>query len=244
MPPPQFLFLDVDGTIIGDILPQIAEWEILRQFEKTRIPQFKKNLNAQLQNGLLRPYFATFIDTMKENNQDIEFFIYTASEPVWANFIVNAIEKCTGVKFNRPLFTRTHCFKNKYQKTLHTVASLAYSKHTNKCKSVNDFFSNSLLIDNNHVLSKQEESKLILCPTYNYKDTYDVLRLVSENVLVENYVEISRILYQYGLFPKIYTDFSYQVFKSLYFSLIGNLIKENLKNKFPRDTFWLNISVS
>jgi len=246
MPPPQFIFIDIDGTIIGDIIPQIAEWEIIKQFEKSRMFQFKKNLDVQLRNGLIRPYFGEFLESLKVN-RDCQFYIYTASEASWAHFIINAIEKCIGIKFNRPIFTRNHCFLNKGQKSLHYVAKIAYEKNKNGTKSLSEFISKSILIDNNNVLSKQEESKLVICPTYNHKEIYDVLRLLSEQVVVERYVDISKILYQYGLFPKVEngTHFSYQVFKSLYFSFIGNSIKDGLKNnKFVKDTFWLNLSLS
>ena len=246
MPPhSQFIFIDIDGTIIGDITPQIAEWELIKRFEKSKMQQFKKNLCAQLENGLLRPYFGDFLESVKVN-KECQFYIYTASDTIWANFIISVIENQIGIKFNRPLFTRKHCFINKAQKSLHYVAKIAYEKNKHGTKSLNEFLSKSILIDNNHVLSKQEENKLIICPTYHYIDVYDVLRMLSENTIIDNYHEISKLLYQYHMFPKIEsgTHFSYQVFKSLYFSFIGSSIKDGLKyNKFVKDTFWLNISL-
>lgn len=246
MPPhPQFIFIDIDGTIIGDITPQIAEWELIKRFEKSKMQQFKKNLCTQLQNGLLRPYLGDFLESTKVN-KDCQFYIYTASETTWANFIIPVIENCIGIKFNRPLFTRNHCFVNKAQKSLQHVGKIAYEKNKHGTKSLAEFISKSILIDNNHVLSKQEENKLIPCPTYNHKDVYDVMRLLSEQTVIDNYHEISKVLYQCGMFPKVEsgTHFSYQVFKSLYFSFIGSSIKDGLKyNKFVKDTFWLNISL-
>ena len=239
-----FIFLDIDGTMIGDILPQIAEWEIINKFEKSKMTSFKKNLKIQLQNGLLRPNLTSFIDTMKANN-DCEFFIYTASNSEWAHFIIGVIENTIGFKFNRPLFTRDYCFASKHsQKNLYDVCNIAFNKKRNvyiekKIKSAKEFFQKSILIDNNHVLPKQEQTKLILCPTYNYKDIYDVTRLLSENTLTSNYLEISRILYHCDLFPKVDSShFSFPVFKSIYFSHLGNAIKDGVKNKQSKDTFW------
>ena len=104
------------------------------------------------------------------------------------------------------------------------------------------------MFDNNFVLPKQEESKLYLCPTYQYKDVYDVTRLLSENVLEENYYEIAKILSTYHLFPDFDTlkhqNFSYNVFKSLYFSFLGQNIKDNLKNNMlMKDNFWTTVSI-
>ena len=240
-----FIFIDIDGTMIGDILPQIAEWEIITKFEKSKMANFKKNLKIQLQNGLLRPNISSFIDTIKANNSDCEFFIYTASNPAWAHFIIGVIESTIGFKFNRPLFTRDHCFSSKHsQKNLYDVCSIAFNKKRTvyierKIKTAKDFYQKSILIDNNHVLPKHEQTKLLVCPTYSYKDTYDVTRLVSEDTLSTNYLEISRILYHCDLFPKVESNhFSYPVFKSIYFSHLGNVIKDGVKNKQNKDTFW------
>lgn len=237
-----YYFFDIDGTMIGDILPQLAEWEIINKFEKSKLNIYKKNLQTQLENGILRPHLASFIDTIKTKNTDCEIFIYTASDGKWANFIVAIIEKIISRKFNRPLFTRKHCVlkKNGYQKSIRRIEKFI------KKSSGGDVFSQSILFDNNFVLMKQEEQRLYICPTYNYKDVYDVTRLLSENVLYENYYEIAKILSTYGLFPDFdslkHQNFSYNVFKSLYFSFIGNNIRENLKNNLMiKDNFWMTV---
>lgn len=100
------------------------------------------------------------------------------------------------------------------------------------------------MVDNHRLLV--ETNKLHHCPTYNYKDVYDVLRLLSEEVLAKHYIEIAAKLSQHGLFPVISggKSFSFHVFKSLYFSFTGAAIKENLKNNLlAKDNYWMQIKI-
>jgi hypothetical protein len=237
------IFFDLDGTLVGDVLPLIVEWDLITRFEKGKIQQFRKNVIAQLQNGLLRPHLATFIDTMKARYEnECKFYIYTASESKWAHFLIGCIETYIGFKFERPLFTRKHCITSsrEYQKSLHKVAAIILTKKGN----VKEFVSNSVLIDNNKILV--DSRNLVLCPTYAFKDVYDVLRLISESVVHDNYIAIAQVLMEHGFFPQIDAPktYSYHVFKSLYFTHLGSEIKENIKNlKLIKDDYWLKLKL-
>lgn len=245
-PSPLIYFFDIDGTMVGDVLSQVAEWDILTKYEKGKIPQFRRNLMTQLQNGLLRPHFTSFIDSIKSRNESCEFHVYTASETKWAHFLIGCVEQVIGMKFSRPLFTRNHCIKTskEYQKSLQLVGNIVLKKQSPKrFKHVKELVSRSILIDNNKVLIKAEDSRLLqLCPTYMFKDVYDVLRLVSEQTMHDNFMEIATSLTMHGMFPVLDTPrvYSYHVFKSLYFTFLGSQIKENIKTlRLIKDDFWL-----
>ena len=238
---PICVFFDIDGTLIGDIGPQVWEWEFLTQYEPGKIQQFKKNLCAHLQNGLLRPGLANFIDYLRSRHPDnLELYIYTASDVKWAQFLVPCIEGITGIKFNRPLFTRQNCtvshgaYRKSLVSTLPTVLKKLKQKHG---PDVELLLSNCTIIDNNNVV--KEDSRLVLCPTYNYIDVYDVLRLLSEDTLRTNYNEIKIRLTTHGIFPDVGSEVSFSVFKSLYYTALGKYIKDNLKDTIgQKDQFW------
>jgi hypothetical protein len=132
-----------------------------------------------------------------------------------------------------------------YHKSIEHVMPIVYktlsATYGANITSIKEVKANAVLIDNNHVLA--ESNRLVLCPTYEFTDCYDVIRLVNEDVLVDNYVDISTMLASYDYFPIVpdAKPFSYQVFKALYFALIGAKIKDSLKNVkhgHTKDHFW------
>lgn len=246
---PFIFFFDIDGTLVGNVTPQIAEWDLINRYNKSNMHIFKKNLIAHLENGLLRPHISTYLDSLRLKG-DCEFFIYTASNPEWANFLVNCIETIIGIKFNRPIFNRSHCTvnENSYMKSITKISNIVFkklkSKYPEKLKKNSNVLEHSVLIDNNRVLIKKEEAHLYECPTYNYIDAFDVTRSLNEKNLSTKFFEISKVLQLYGMFPKFNDHtMSYNIFKTLYFSFLSeylkNTIKINMKKK--EDTFWLQI---
>ena len=249
MKPFVFLF-DIDGTIIGEILPQVCEWEIINLFDKSKLTQFKKNLCSQLKTGLIRSGFTTYLDFLKLKHPTAEFFIYTASDGIWAQFLVPCIESVIGIQFHRPLFTRKHCNFNApltkgthqhHQKSISGILPILLKKLKVQYPDVTEkhIMNNICLIDNNHVLSQPESRKLIMCPSYYYIDVYDIIRLIPEEILMSQYGDISIILKKYGFFPKTDTrNISFLVFKKMYFEYVASWIKEKLKQSSQIDNFW------
>ena len=120
---PLIIVLDMDGTIIGDIRPQLQLVELhksLKSQDKRVNVLNVKDFQSRLRSGIVRPHLSKFIKKLKEYNNNIEFFIYTASEKKWAHFLVPHIEKAVGVKFNRPIFTRDDCTPD-YKKTVSNI---------------------------------------------------------------------------------------------------------------------------
>lgn len=244
-------FFDIDGTMIGDISMQVYEWDLVAKYDPAKMQQFKKNVCAQLASGILRPGLSVFMDFLKQrhSHDGCEFYIYTASDTKWANFIVSCIETVIGRKFNRPLFTRPQCIQQSdqsFSKSLHRIMPTVIKKLKQQYGAEfdqNDLKSRFVLFDNNRVLEKGEDNKLILCPTYNFSEVSDILRLFSEEVLHANFLSISNYLKSHGLFPNVNNDdtLSYMIFKAIYYSYLGKHIKEIIKMNQYKDTFWTTL---
>lgn len=242
---PLFIVIDIDGTLIGDVTPQVCEWELVQKFEKTKIKQFKKSFSDQLKYGLLRPGFTTFVDQIKMVHPNTEFFIYTASETRWANFIVPCIEAVTGVKFSRPLFTRTHCIKqnDEYKKSLGSIAPKIYAKLSQSHSiSLQEMLNHTFLIDNSNVILKQEEKSIVLCPTYNFVALRDVTKLIEYDIVAKQYTEMMTIMKSYNMFPNTDNYISIDRFFALHYKhmyqLYSHISKSGRCSVHEQDNFW------
>lgn len=239
---PLIVLIDLDGTIIGDVGPQVCEWEIISKYAPGKLKSFRKNLKTHFQQGLLRPHFTTFLDYIKHRHPTTEYYVYTASEEKWANVIIPCIEQEFGIKFNRPIFNRSHCqiVDNIYKKSPESIMpqiirglkkSYQISHHTKY---------NLIMIDNYNVMMEDEDDILIKCPTYEYICTIDVLRNIDEDVIQEHYVEISKALEAYKMFPaeENVMKMSYDKFKALYYTHLAKQTKRALKLNAKQDNFW------
>lgn len=240
---PIVILIDIDGTLIGDITPQVCEWEIINRFDKQKVKLFKKHLIDQLKDGLLRPGFSTFVDQVKLSYPNAEFFLYTASEAKWAGFLVPCIEYVSGVKFQRPIFTRQQCIKDDgdCKKSIAKIAPTMYKKIKDKYNvSLQDMMANTILIDNTKVLLKAEERRLLLCPTYSHVILRDVTKLLDYDIIKNNYQTIANIMIQYNMFPNredretSLTTFMALTYKHLY-QLISHV---SGKKCVETDNFW------
>lgn len=215
-PVPLVLFLDLDGTIIGDILHVVAEKEIIATFcpgSAAAVKEMKASHVSRMRYGVVRPRFDSFLRRVEQCNKDptgprLELFIYTASEHSWAVYVVAIIEAAIGFKFNRPLFTRNHCHPlgdGTFHKTLapllpSVVGSLRRKGYT---LSVAALDGRVALVDNNPsvIRTSTDRVRLITCPTYNFVLAYDVLRQVDIDVMQSKYDQIADLLVSYGMYP-------------------------------------------
>jgi hypothetical protein len=186
---PYVILLDFDGTIVGDVEWLSIEHDLVRDIKKrlhglkiNYQPRFLKN---DLSKGLIRPHFRSFLQSIKERYSNVEFFIYTASDKAWAQFIIPLVEKQLAVKFHRPIFSRPWCtYKNgAYKKSIEFVREPIYKvlKKKYHLKSPADL-KNVILIDNNPDSFIEKKCQL-LCPTYDYQLPIDVTRQLQLDLL-------------------------------------------------------------
>lgn len=248
-------FFDIDGTIIGDITSQVYEWDVVATFEPAKMAALRKNVCAQLAAGLLRPGLATLMDFLKARHASdggCEFFIYTASDPKWAAFIVRCVEAVVGHRFKRPIFARQHCVKREqgFVKSFIRVLPAAIKRLGVGPGRQSEFRGRFVLIDNNRVLPRDQETRLILCPTYMYTDTTDVLRLLSESVLQARVGEIADFLQARSLLYQV-DDIApganqVQVLKARYYTGLNRKSKETVRDEGlwiggGRDAYWTRL---
>lgn len=193
--PPSIILLDIDGTIIGDITPQVMLYDLIntikshsctKSAQKVQCPSFPtKELQSKLRDGIVRPHFKGFVQEMQARG--VELFIYTASEKKWAEFIVKNIEVAYDIKFNRPLFTRNNCklINGEYVKSLTHVApaiTKTLNKKFGKKFVVKDVLSRIMVIDNNMVYAKSDSDRVVVCSTYKYRHPENLAQVLNKRI--------------------------------------------------------------
>lgn len=221
---PLVLFIDIDGTLVGDVTPQVCEWEIIETVDKSKLPSFRCGLIDVLVHGLLRPNVADFLTGMKRISPDIEFFVFTASDMRWANFLVPCIEKAIGIKFNRPIFTRNHCIDQR--KSLDCVLPhvLRRLKKQHPKLSMKNMRERIALVDNNDVLVPCESHRCIKVPTYSFAYYTDILSKLAPRTIEKNHFEIATILERYDMSSHKGVASDVEVFRSEYYKRLGSLV--------------------
>lgn len=237
---PYVILIDLDGTIQGDVTPQLREYNLIKNLKLKS--SLKKSHRNDYIRGLLRPYFIDFIKLIKNKYAGkVELFIYTASDKTWAHYIVPIIESIIGFKFNRPLFTREHCNIGTSDKTKsilyvkdHIIKSLQpkYGKNIITEKTLSDRI---FLIDNNHVL--EETKRLIKCYTYDKAIFVNILRNIPETVIQTRFSEIGEYL------VNIKCSSEWEMRKHIYDDAFKKYIHYENKNiKYNSDTYWKKVA--
>lgn len=176
---PYIVILDWDGTIAGRVDFQSLKYSMTQQFKKFGIKAKNDNKipKAFLPNQyLIRPGFANFMyDLSNYFNNNVYFFIYTASEKNWAYKEIQWVEKAHGVKFQRPIFTRDECVVDiggNYRKSLSLIFPRilrSLGKHPAFTKQEKDeILQNRILIVDNNAVYNDSQGKLLICPHYHY----------------------------------------------------------------------------
>jgi hypothetical protein len=233
---PIVFLLDLDGTLQGNISPQLQEYELIKTLNKQIVgfPKLKYNIKSiaiDYDNGLLRPHLASSLESIKEKYHNVEFFIYTASSDEWAKFIVPMVIKKVP-SINPLFFSRRYCSpdgKKSIQRVSPFIKEFLSSKYDVR-QLVNVF-----LVDNNLVLRSNELDKLIHCPTYEYEQTLDVTRNIPYHVRSEHFRFLSDEIFK----GQSSTDNEFE-FMMYYYGYLMEIFKRNeVKNKNElRDRYW------
>jgi hypothetical protein len=245
---PLVVLLDLDGTIIGDITQQIASFELAKSLKASGIKSIidKNDLKAKLKNGLVRPFFDTFIKALNTSHTPFEIFIYTASEKTWAEYVIKNIESIYNFKFNRPIFSRQFCMfdvkDREYKKSISLIRPTllkALKKKYSVSFSKQDISHNIVIIDNNNVYQSNDQKHLLLCPTYNYRVPENVASFIKESLYKSYYQVIYQILKKYV--PTLQLTSNYYQFQQQFYSYYVSFIETQMKNngRYIQDKYWL-----
>lgn len=176
---PYIIILDWDGTIAGRVDYQSQRHAMHQYFKKFGLKGQQNNKIPKAflpTQKLIRPGLADFIhEITRYFNNQVLFYVYTASERVWAYKEIQWVEKSHGIKFQRPIFTRDDCkvdIGGNYRKSLQAifpriVRSIGRNPPLTKQEKDELFQNRILMIDNNSVYT-DHQNKLLLCPDYNY----------------------------------------------------------------------------
>lgn len=216
LPAPLVLFVDLDGTVIGDVSHLSAEKEIAAALcpGSATLKELKASHVSRMRFGVVRPRLDSFLRRVEQCNNGtsgrrVELFVYTASEHSWALYVTGIIETAVGFRFNRPIFTRNHCHPagdGTFHKTLSPLLPAVVKSLRRKGYgglTVPALEGRVALVDNNPTVirSSVDRVRLITCPTYNFVMAFDVIRLVSIDVLQARYEQLARMLAALGMYP-------------------------------------------
>lgn len=249
---PLVCVLDIDGTLVGDVRYDVAEWDLLQRIGAAPAQRaFRSEFIKRLEQGLLRPHLSDFIVYMKSLPIGCEFFIYTASDDDWAKFIVPCIETAARVKFERPVFSRQHCIPVRARrsndvmlyKSLDKISPVICNKLRPRYPRVSPkaVKQGIFLVDNNEVLVPGERHRCIQCPTYNFLPVRNILTLLTHQQVAAHVNTITRVLKHHGLVPASSTMNQaivyYNELLAVYRSQLHTILQENQSAR--SDVYWL-----
>lgn len=243
---PLIIIIDLDGTIIGDITPQIMTYDLVKNF---KIAGYKfthdlTDFRSKLKNGLVRPYFTDFITSLSKNIP-VEFFVYTASEKSWAEMVIKNIEISHSIRFNRPIFSRQYCVysekEKEYKKSLslirpYIIRFLKKKYHLSFTKQ--DLEKSTVIIDNTNVYHANDQKHLLICPTYNYRVPENIVSFIKQEQYKKHYMLINNTLNKYLSLSNT-SDFT--VFQRDFYRYYLQFLESQIKNntRYNHDRFWL-----
>lgn len=241
---PLVFVFDLDGTIIGESLLQACRYDLhraLREKPDTRAIMY------EMENGLIRPHFQSFVKAIKSTYSNAEFFVYTAAETKWANTIISLIEKNVQIKFNRPIFSRTSCVLENglVKKCLNKITPVVFRKLKNKYNlhKPDDLRRQLVLIDNTHVVGPHDVNRFVKCPTYDFFMPCDVLAHIPQRQIKNNLPIVANILSKYNItsnMKEVVDPFKllcyYYASLAEYYKMSSSIAN---KTKKESDRFWL-----
>ena len=235
---PYVFLLDLDGTMQGNVLPQLKEYELNEQI-KHHDKRIKYNVNqlfSDMARGLIRPHLRKALIDIKSKHPNVEFFVYTASSDQWAKFLLPKIMRFlfkSGETVVNPMFlTRSDCLTTGMKSLAKVRPKVARALRD---KYHNATFKNMYLVDNSFVLHSNEFQRLIHCPTYDYKVLNCPLRNFSPQVLERHFRTLSVLLLHETSKTKI------QFIQKYYNNAFKEFIVTDANNaRYVNDKYWFN----
>lgn len=251
---PIIILLDLDKTIIGDILPQSEEYYIIERInnelkilDKKTIPFNLKRLRNELREHIIRPNLLKFLNLVRKYN-NIEIYIYTASHDKWAKTLIPNIEKAINFKFNRPIFTRNHTIiqNNIFRKSIKKIRPLIYKNIKNKYNLKNeDELKHIMLFDDTRNVLLEKKIQIHI-PAYNSLYQIDYLRNIPDNIIKKFYIliedklqlkhstDVNGFYSKYHDFIKkryLYVDTNNKKYNNdIYWKKVYKVFKQNIEN--------------
>lgn len=226
---PLVILLDIDGTVVGDVSHQVAMFDIINtlKHKRIRVAYGPKEVQDALGfGGLIRPNFKCFIIELQSHG--IEFFVYTAAEKVWAEYIVKNIEAAMNIKFNRPLFTRSHCISinNQIMKSIKSVTPMIAKTLRAKNYDVSNLEDKIIAIDNNPVFIERDYQ--ILCDTYSLIVPVNIPAFIPRHLFDSHTKDIVTAIcqhYPYAIKPTTNWFKFQRQYYMMYVQLIGDMLR-------------------
>lgn len=245
---PLVIVLDLDGTIIGDITPQIISFDLAKALKAAGAKHIHdtSDFKSKLKSGLVRPFFDSFIKSLNASHIPYEFYIYTASEKTWAEHVVKHIESAYNIKFNRPIFARQYCIYDvkdrEYKKSIALIRPTllrALKKKYSVTFSKQDIANNLIVIDNNNVYHPSDHRSLLVCSTYNFRVPENVVSYIKPDTYRVYYQSIHSVLKKY--IPNLTLTSDYYTFQKEFYTYYVSYIETQLRNnnKYIQDKLWL-----
>jgi hypothetical protein len=203
---PYVFLLDLDGTVWGDVKFQSTAHSLTTTLRKLGYRPKKHYVIPPAytpKSKLIRPGLVPFmkgLQTFLGNN--VQFFIYTASERTWALQEIAWLEKSFGIQFARPIFNRDDCTvdaSGQYRKSVGHIfpricraLNRVRAQPLSKEERLHILEHQLICIDNNAVYTDRAD-KLLLCPDYNYTLFENLLDYIPPEALVDSRVQ--RVIY-------------------------------------------------
>ena len=257
---PYIFIFDIDGTLIGDIGPQITMYEIVKMVKARRenIQFDTQDFMHKLKNGIVRPNFNKLVETLKQQFVNVEFFIYTASQKEWAHFLIKIFEKAYNIKFNRPLFTRVDCIKTAHGDIVKQLSNI--KPRIFRCLKkkyphmlMQDLNNRTLMIDNSRIFPENENNQVLICPTYKFKYPENILGRIKHDIFERYHRQIGEVMnlpltsnflkFQKFFYRKYVDEIAdIQVFDDQFWNkLCDILIKKNIRHLDEKVVRYMNI---
>ena len=204
---PFIIIFDIDQTIIGNVIMQSKENNLLEYIFNTcknkginnECQNIDLDMQGELKNGLLRPYVRDFITFCNKKFKNVEVFFYTNSNYKWTNKILGkSIEKALNIKINRPFFTRENSMTHDLKKSLANVYPLIIKSLVKKYPYMKDEKNTEYILNNRTIFIDDIKNNIIsytnrqlVCPEYDYFFYYDIYE---------------KLITKYKMDPKIFND--------------------------------------